>query len=157
MKYIKIVVVVLSSVLIFTTTSTAADATNTHTPTRLNLFSSSLVGDACSGLSQAAVAGNGCQQGGNTIQSIAHTAVTIMSLVVGAISIIMIMVAGLKFVTSGGDSNGVASARKTLIYAVIGIFVAVLAQLLVHYVLSTSNKIQNSSYLNKSTVINRDA
>jgi uncharacterized membrane protein YuzA (DUF378 family) len=60
-------------------------------------------------------------------------------LIVGMAAVIMIIVAGLKFVTANGDSSRVASARNTLIYALIGIAIAALAQVLVHFVLSATN------------------
>jgi hypothetical protein len=74
---------------------------------------------------------------GNTISEI----VSILSYVAGAIAVIMIMVAGVKYTTSGGDSNKVTNAKSTLIYALIGVAIAALAQVLVHYVLSTSNSL----------------
>jgi ABC-type Fe3+-siderophore transport system permease subunit len=60
--------------------------------------------------------------------------------VVGGLSISMIVVSGLRFITSGGDSNKVSSAKSALIYALVGIAVAALAQALVHLVLYQSNK-----------------
>jgi hypothetical protein len=47
----------------------------------------------------------------------------------------MIIVAGLKYIASAGDSNKVSSAKSTLIYALVGVLIAALAQLLVHFVL----------------------
>ena len=53
----------------------------------------------------------------------------------GIAPIIMIFVAGFKYMTSGGDANKVGSAKTTLIYAIIGLALAALAQLLVKTVL----------------------
>ena len=76
--------------------------------------------------------GNNCEDTGvtNTIQGI----IKIISYIAGIIAIIMIIVSGLRFITSGGDSGKVASARNSLIYALIGIVVVVLAQVMVHFV-----------------------
>jgi uncharacterized membrane protein YuzA (DUF378 family) len=52
----------------------------------------------------------------------------------------MIVISAFRFITSGGDSNRVSSARSTLIYALIGVAVAALAQLLIHFVLFQANK-----------------
>jgi hypothetical protein len=84
--------------------------------------------------------GNNCDSGGvtNTIS----VAVNILSYVVGAAAIIMIIAAGFRYTTSGGDSNRVSSAKSTLIYALVGLAIAVLAQLLVHFVLSNANGAQ---------------
>lgn len=55
-----------------------------------------------------------------------------LSLVVGAVSVIVIIIGGFKYVLSGGDSNGVASAKNTILYAVVGLAVALLAQIIVN-------------------------
>jgi hypothetical protein len=56
--------------------------------------------------------------------------------IVGGISMIMIVIGGLRYVTSAGDPNTTKGAKDTVLYAVIGIVVAVLAQGLVTFVLS---------------------
>jgi hypothetical protein len=48
----------------------------------------------------------------------------------------MIIISGIRYMTSGGDSNKVSAAKSALIYALIGIAVAGAAQLLVHFALS---------------------
>ena|SRR3990172_8130459 len=45
----------------------------------------------------------------------------------GAISLIFIVIAGIKFVTSGGDPKKLGSATSTLTYAIIGLAVTILA------------------------------
>ena len=78
-------------------------------------------------------AGGNCDSSGVT--NALNAAVQILSLVVGIAAVIMIMVGGFKYITSGGESGKVANAKSTLIYALIGLAVAALAQLLVHFVL----------------------
>lgn len=112
-------------------------------------YASSAVGNACGGLS--AISTTGCTKGGNSITGIAHTVVEILAVVVGVISIIMILFSGIRFILAGGDANAITSARQTLIYAIVGLVVAVLAQLIASEVLTTANKIQQSSYLPIST------
>lgn len=62
--------------------------------------------------------------------------INILSLVAGVVAVFCIIVGGVKFVTSGGDSNGVASARRTILYAVISIIVTAASQALVRFVLN---------------------
>ena len=64
--------------------------------------------------------------------------VSILSYVAGIAAIIMIIISGFKYITSGGDSGKVGSAKSSLIYALVGIAVAALAQFLVHFVLSNT-------------------
>lgn len=89
--------------------------------------------NACEGLSQLDSAQD-CQHGGNSALNIVSTIVSILSLIVGVAAVIMIIIAGLKYITAAGDSNGLSSAKNTLIYALVGLVVASLAQFLVHFV-----------------------
>lgn len=59
----------------------------------------------------------------------------LLSLVIGVAAVVMIMVAGFKFITSQGDANQVASARNTAIYAGVGLVVVALAQSIIIFVL----------------------
>lgn len=75
---------------------------------------------------------------GNSIADIAKTAVNILSLIVGIIAVIMIIYGGLRYITSGGDSGSVGNAKNTLIYAIIGLIIVALAQVIVHFVLNAA-------------------
>lgn len=55
---------------------------------------------------------------------------------VGAIAVIMLIVGGLRYVLSGGNSQNVESAKNTIFYAIIGIVVAILAFAIVNFVIS---------------------
>lgn len=74
-------------------------------------------------------------------QSLLNTVINIFSLVVGVIAVIMIIVGGLRYITSGGDSGKVSAAKTTIIYALVGLVIVALAQLIVHFVLSTANNV----------------
>ncbi len=62
--------------------------------------------------------------------------VRLLGWAVGIASVFMIILAGLRFITASGDPNSIASARNTIIYALVGIVIFVSAQLLVSFVLS---------------------
>jgi len=53
----------------------------------------------------------------------------------GALSAILVIISGLMFVFSGGNPESTGKARNTLLYAIIGVVVAVVAQLIVSYIL----------------------
>lgn len=69
------------------------------------------------------------------VDGIIATVINIFSLVVGIVAVIMIIVGGLKYITSGGDSGNVTGAKNTILYAVIGLVVVALAQFIVKFVL----------------------
>lgn len=59
---------------------------------------------------------------------------SIMLFLVGAVSVIMLIVGGIRYVVSGGDQNAVQGAKNTIMYAIIGIVVAFLAFAAVSFV-----------------------
>jgi hypothetical protein len=75
------------------------------------------------------------------ISRIAKQVVDIFSIIIGIIAVIMIIFGGFKYITSGGDSGNVSGAKNTLIYAIIGLIIVALAQLIVRYVLNTANSV----------------
>lgn len=74
--------------------------------------------------------------GGPSVQSTIKLIVNILSLIVGVIAVIMIIIGGLKYITSGGDANSVSSAKNTILYAIIGLVIVALAQVIVRFVLN---------------------
>ena len=73
------------------------------------------------------------------INNIITLIINIFSVVVGIIAVIMIIIGGIRFILSGGDSAATGAARNTVLYAVVGLIVVALAQILVHYVLARVN------------------
>jgi hypothetical protein len=63
-------------------------------------------------------------------------AASLVALVVGIASVIMIILGGLRYILSGGDSNKINTAKNQIIYACIGIAVAALAQTIIAFVAS---------------------
>lgn len=62
--------------------------------------------------------------------------VDLMSIIVGVIAVIMIIISGIRFVTSNGDTNKITSARNTFIYALVGLVLVAFAQVIVKLVLT---------------------
>ena len=96
---------------------------------------------ACNGANGEPVAsGGGCPSGDseNSLPSVVAKIINIFSWVVGAVSVIMIIYGGFKYITSGGDSNGVTAAKNTILYALIGLVIVALSQIIVNFVLNKS-------------------
>lgn len=55
--------------------------------------------------------------------------------VVGFVAVVMIIMGGISFATSQGDTSKVAKARNTILYGVVGLVVALLAFAIVNFVL----------------------
>lgn len=67
---------------------------------------------------------------GNLVKKI----IDFMLWLVVIIAVIMIIVGGIKYATSAGDSNKVTSAKNTIIYAALGLVVAIFAWAIVNWV-----------------------
>lgn len=82
---------------------------------------------------------NACDQENNAldrVSTIIRRIVNLLSIVVGVVAVIMIIIGGFRYVTSGGSDASVTGAKNTILYAVIGLIIVALAQLLVNFVLS---------------------
>lgn len=114
-------------------------------PVAIGTASADIKGSLCQGINNAASGDNsqGCGtagQGGTVdLSSIAQKIVNIFSVVVGIVAVIMIIYGGFRYITSGGESGRVGSAKNTLIYAIIGLIVVALAQIIVHFVINTAS------------------
>ncbi len=112
----------------------------TLTPAALT-FGTALAAPAACGNSPAAQqvlggideAGNNC--GDDRVNNLFGSVVTILSIVTGVIAVLVIIYAGFKYMTSGGEAGRVSNAKSTLLYALVGLAVAALAGLMVHFVL----------------------
>jgi hypothetical protein len=62
--------------------------------------------------------------------------IQIIVAITGIASVIMIIIGGFRYITSSGDSNNINSAKNTILYAVIGLVVAIFGQAIVSFVLS---------------------
>lgn len=85
--------------------------------------------------------GDGCgdgTEGDDAVSSIIKTIVDIFSIIVGAVSVIMIIVGGLRYITSSGDSANVQAAKNTILYAVVGLVIVIFAQTIVKFVVDRS-------------------
>jgi hypothetical protein len=83
--------------------------------------------------------GADCSSATSDVGNLVSTVVNILSMIVGVAAVIMIVYAGLRYVTSGGDAGSVGNAKSTLVYAIVGIIVAALAQVFVRLALSASS------------------
>ena len=57
--------------------------------------------------------------------------------VIGAIAVLMLIYGGIRYTISGGDEKAITAAKNTILYAVVGIVVAVLAFAIINFVLAS--------------------
>ena len=72
----------------------------------------------------------------NSLSSVLTTVTNILLFLMGAISVIMIIVGGIRYATSQGDQTQMQSAKNTILYAVIGVVVSIAAYAIVSFVVT---------------------
>ncbi len=104
------------------TTSADAQTVNPELCRGIN-FASGVDGDEC---------GDGDADA--SVQNIIQTVIDVFSIIVGAVSVIMIIIGGLRYITSSGDSGNVQAAKNTILYAIVGLVIVIFAQTIVRFV-----------------------
>jgi hypothetical protein len=90
----------------------------------------------CAGIATAS--GTGCNGSNTTLNKVVAAGVNILSVAIGITAVVMIMVAGFKYITAGGDAGSIGSAKNTIIYAIVGLVIVALAQAIVRFVLNAA-------------------
>lgn len=60
--------------------------------------------------------------------------VKVLMFIIGAISVIMIIVGGIRYTISQGDSSKLTTAKNTIMYAIVGLLVAIFAFAIVDFI-----------------------
>ncbi len=76
--------------------------------------------------------------GPTDIQQVFGTVADILLFLVGAISVIIIIFAGIMYVTSAGDPGKAKKAKDTILYAVVGLAVAIFAYAIVKFTIAAA-------------------
>jgi len=82
--------------------------------------------------------GESCDTGLPLVQANGASVTSIFQLVfgfIGALAVLIIVIAGLRFILANGDPQTISKARNTIIYAAVGLAIAVSAEVIVTFVL----------------------
>ena len=79
--------------------------------------------------------GDGVNDTTSDPQALVKQFVNIFLFAVGALSVIMLIWGGIRYTTSAGDSNKVQAAKNTVLYAIVGLVIAILAYAIVNMVI----------------------
>ena len=69
-----------------------------------------------------------------SVDTLIRNVINILLWAIGIVSVIMIIIGGIRYATSNGDSNQVTAAKNTIMYAVIGLVIAIFAYAIVYFV-----------------------
>jgi len=110
-------------------TEKADPTTDSDTETK-EITTNSVIAEQCEGIKDSAV----CNDQTAKPADLAKNIINILLYVVGAISVVMVIVGGIMYATSTGDSGRVTLAKNTITYAIIGLVVSFLAFAIVQFV-----------------------
>ena len=128
----KLLLTTLASLLILVTTTFAM----TNHASAVSLFN-----DCGTGTNDTPTVCTDSQKGQtiktNPILDAIRTVIEVLSIIIGVASVIVIIVSGLRMSLANGASDSIASARSSLLYSLIGLAIAALAQVIVKIVLGS--------------------
>ena len=103
----------------------------------VSVYAADIEGNLCAGVNLK-VGDKTCDasEADEKVNSLITDIINIFSLVVGVIAVIMIIIGGLKYIMSSGDSNNITSAKNTILYAIIGLVIVAMSQFIVRFVLT---------------------
>ena len=76
----------------------------------------------------------GQASGGTTLEQGVETVINLLLFLIGIIAVIAIIIGGIRYTTSNGDAGQTKAAKDTILYAVIGLIVAIMAYAIVRWV-----------------------
>jgi hypothetical protein len=88
---------------------------------------------ACQGNSDSALCSD--ENKNQSADGLVKTIVNALLFIVGALSVVMIIIGGILYVTSQDDSGSVTKAKNTILYSVVGLIVSFIAYAIVNWVL----------------------
>jgi hypothetical protein len=91
-------------------------------------------GDICNGIGGTG-GGTNCSGSGPSLGAIVADAINVLSVIVGIAAVVMIIIGGFRYITAAGDSGKIASAKDTIIYALVGLVIVAFSQSIVFFVL----------------------
>ena len=81
----------------------------------------------------------GLSGGTADLPTIVKTVINVILYILGILAVVFIIYGGIKYTMSGGDSAKVKSAKDTIMYAVVGLIVAILAYAIVNFAITSVN------------------
>lgn len=81
----------------------------------------------------------------NQLATLINKIINLFSIIVGAVSVLMIIYGGFKYITSGGSDDGTAAAKNTILYALVGLVIVLISQTIVKFVFSKALQLNDST------------
>ena len=130
---IRVVLIAIVSLLTFSAPIVVTSAVYADAPTPVT--------NLCYGVNNLQIQsanGGDCQDpsGESKVNTLIQQVINVLSAIVGIVAVIMIIIGGFRYITSGGSPDKVTSAKNTILYGLIGLIIVALAQVIVKFVIS---------------------
>ena len=122
----------MPAIVVFVSVFIIAGAQGGATASAINVFDKgcSAAGSTASGSNTDGV----CGAKGEKVEDTAKNIINTLLYVVGIVAVLMIIIGGIRYAASNGDSSAIQGAKNTVLYAVIGLIVAIMAFAIVNFV-----------------------
>lgn len=108
--------------------------------------------EACSSITDAdQKQALGCNDGGQQVPGVAINLIKVVLGIIGVVTVVMIIVAGQRYMTAQGDPGKIQQAKNMIIYSVVGLVVAILAFAIVVFVENTVLEAEDGTETSQST------
>ena len=87
----------------------------------------------------------GCDEGVKSLPDVVGTILNVVIGLAGLIAVIFIIIGGVSYMTSSGETAKIEKAKKTILYAVIGLAICALAFAIVNFTIAIINNSQGQS------------
>lgn len=71
----------------------------------------------------------------SSVSSILQVVTNVLLFIAGAVAVIMLVLGGIRYTASNGDQNQITQAKNTIMYAVVGLIVTIIAYAVVDFVI----------------------
>lgn len=76
-----------------------------------------------------------CKASNDSVGAILKNVIDVMLYLAGAIAVVIIVIGGIRYITSDGDPGAASKAKNTIIYALVGLVIAVMSYSIVNFVI----------------------
>lgn len=92
--------------------------------------------EACKGANLSGSSDCKSDAAGNKLGNTVSNIINILSIIIGIVAVIVLIISGLRFITSSGDANTITAAKNGVIYAIVGLIIVALAQVIVRFIIN---------------------
>lgn len=76
-----------------------------------------------------------CEASGDDIAALLGNVISLLLFIAGAAAVLVIVIGGIRYITSDGDPNAASKAKNTIIFALVGLVITIMSYSIVNFVI----------------------